>query len=163
MIIPEGPSQIDSAFGVMTVYESGRYPFSIQRPWDWNEQPPEEDITAGFEGNMGEQFLIAEEDLVDEGLGYLNLAEYVDLVITILEESVPGFELVSREQVTAGQGQPAEVLTIEALGGIVKVSRFIYLHDNRVAFNASYAAQRDGYEELFPMINYSYSTFQVLN
>lgn len=100
---------------------------------------------------------------MDEGLGYMNLAEYVDLVITILEESVPGFELVSREQLTTGQGQPAEVLTIEALGGIVKVSRFIYLHDNRVAFNASYAAQRDRYEELFPMINYSFSTFQVLN
>ena len=159
--IPEGPSRIDTPFGVLTVYESAQYPLSIQRPADWNEQPTQEDITASFAGSNGEQFLIAEEDLVAEGLGEMNLSEYVELVISILEDTVPGFELVSREQVTTGQGQPGEVLTIEGLGGILKVSRFIYLHENRVAFNATYAAPRDIYEEMIPLVNYSFGTFQV--
>ena len=153
--IPEGPSRIDTPFGVLTVYESAQYPFSIQRPADWNEQPAQEDITASFAGSNGEQFLIA------EGLGEMNLSAYVDLVVSILEDTVIGFELVTREQVTTGQGQPGEVLTIEGLGGIVKVSRFIYLHENRVAFNASYAASRDLYEEMIPLVNYSFGTFQV--
>ena len=91
----------------------------------------------------------------------MTLAEYGDLVISFLEDTVPGFELVSREQVTTGQGQPAEVLTIEALGGFVKGSRFIYLHENRLAFSASYAAPKDIYEDLIPLIDYSFDTFQV--
>ena len=95
------------------------------------------------------------------GLGEMKLAEYVDLIISILEDTVPGFELVSREQVTTGQGLTGEVLTIDVLGGIIRVTRFISVHENRVAFNASYITQGDMYEELIPLINYSYGTFQV--
>ena len=100
VIIPAGPSRIDTPFGVMTVYESTQYPFSIQRPLDWNEQPPEEGATASFVGGAGEQFVITEEDLAGTGFGGMTLAEYADLVISFLESTVPGFELVSREQVT---------------------------------------------------------------
>ena len=159
--IPEGPSRIDTPFGVMTVYESAHYPFTIQRPADWNEQPPQEGTTASFVGSRGEQFLTTEEDLIAGGLGEMNLAEYVDLVISILEGTVTDYELVSREQVTTVQGLPGVVLTIDAFGGIVRVSRFIYLHENRVAFNATYAAPREIYEELVPLIAYSYGTLEV--
>ena len=159
--IPEGPTRIETPFGVMTVYESAQYPFSIQRPADWNEQPLQEGTTASFVGSVGEQFVITEEDLVGLGLGEMNLAEYVDLIISIREAEVADLRLISREQITTGQGQPGEVFTYEALGGRIKVSRFIYLHENRIAFNATYAAPRDIYEELTPLIDYSYGTFQV--
>ena len=89
------------------------------------------------------------------------MAEYVDLIISILDDTAVSLELVSREQVTTGQGRPAEVLTFELFGGRIKGSRFIYLHENRVAFNAVYVASKDIYDELIPLIDYSYGTFQV--
>ena len=158
---PEGPSRIDTPFGVMTVYESVQYPFSIQRPANWNEQPPKGAATASFAGSAGEQFVITEEDLIAGGFGEMTLTEYGDLIISILGDTIIGFELTSRKQVTRGQGHPAEVLTFEGFGGRIKFSRFIYLHENRVACNAVYAAPKDLYEELIPLINYSFGTFQV--
>jgi len=159
--IPAGPKQIDSPFGPMTLYESAQFPFSIQYPADWSEQPTPENTTATFAGDNNAQLLITEEDLVAAGLGKLTLIEYVDLVISVVESNPADPQLVSRQRVSTAHGSPAEILLFDTFGGLFKGSRFIFLHDNKIAFNASYVAPKDRYAELQPLFEYSFGTFNV--
>jgi hypothetical protein len=125
--------------------------------------PPEADETARFVSEQGGVFAVTEEDLVAEGLGQVTLAEYVDVVVSMLETNVQGFELVSREEALTEQGLPVVVLECAIQGGLWRASRQIYLHENSVAFNTSYFAARARYEELEPMIAYSLGTVQVVD
>lgn len=155
------PIPLDTPFGSMALYESARYPFAIQRPTEWREQSPEEGLAATFISEQGEGLFITEEDMVALGVGEMTLEEHVDVVISILESSFHGFQLLSREQTVTEQGLPAEIIVCTAQAGLLKFSRFFYIHEGKVAFNASYIAGRARYDELDPLITYSYSTFQV--
>jgi hypothetical protein len=89
------------------------------------------------------------------------LEEYVDAIISILESNVQDLELISREQTSTQQGLPAEVVIFTFQGGLIRASRFIYLHESKIVFNATYLAARARYEQLEPLIDYSLGTFQV--
>ena len=155
------PTTIDSPFGQMALYESAQYPFSIQYPAEWPEQPvaPEE-LTAAFFGEEGGQFFIAEEAVAVLGLGEVTLSAYTDVILSTLSAQVPGFELLSRDQQVTTQGLPAEVLEIGALGGFVRATRLIVMHEG-IAFNATYFAPKERHADLADMIAYSLGTFRV--
>ncbi len=71
-------------------------------------------------------------------------------------------ELISRQSVNTPQGLPAEVLVFTTgPANLLIFSRFIYLQDNRIGFSATYGTLRGEYEELEPIIDYSFSTFSV--
>ena len=117
--LPLAPSTssevVDSPFGPMAVYESPFDPFRIQYPAEWTEQPLTDlqiqgGLQAAFVGGEGERLGITIEDIPALGLGDLTLSEYVDAVLSVIESSVAGFELVSREEISTSQNLSAEVL-----------------------------------------------------
>jgi hypothetical protein len=91
----------------------------------------------------------------------MTLEEYVDMVVSFQTSILTDLQIVSREQVTTEQGLPAVTTTYTYLGGLFRVSRLIYLTDDGVAFNATYLSGRAQYEELAPLVEYSFSTFRV--
>jgi hypothetical protein len=161
------PPPIDSPFGPMALYESAQHPFSIQYPAEWLEQPAEwleQPAMLGevvsFSSDEGGLLVITEEDVAAYGLGKLTLQEYVDAVISMIESTVVDVSIVSREQITTEQGLSAEILTYTDQGGLFQVRRFIYVDEDGTAFSATYAAVRGRLDQLEPLIEYSFGTFQ---
>ena len=150
---------VDSPFGLMAVYESAQYPFSIQYPADWTEQEPLAGVTAQFAGPLGSVLLIGEEDI--SGLGALTLTQFADFTLDVSQTSVPGYELVSREQIVTAQGITVEIAEITSYGDTIKQNVLFYLHEGTIGFIATYTALTARDEELAPVIDYSFSTFEV--
>jgi S1-C subfamily serine protease len=159
---PPAPTRIASPVGPMALYESARYPFTIQYPADWIGAPPQVGETARFMGDESYGLVITEEDLVALGMGEMTLDEYVDAVVSILTSIAPDLQIPSREQVMTEQGLPAVMMTYTFQGGLWRASRLIYLTDDSVAFSATFFAGRARYEGLKPLIDYSIGTFQVI-
>ena len=150
---------VDSPFGPMAVYESAQYPFSIQYPADWTEQEPPADVTPRFYGPLGSTLLIGEAETSE--LGVLTLTQFVDLTLDVLQTSLSGYELVSREQIVTAQGIAVEEVEFTAYGGTIKQRLLFYLHEGTIGFIATYTASTARHEELAPMIDYSFGTFEV--
>lgn len=158
---PPAPTRIASPVGPMALYESADKPFSIQYPAEWTEASPMLGETARFVSPQNGMLSIVEEDLTTLGMGEMTLEEYVDMVVSFQTSILTDLQIVSREQVTTEQGLPAVTTTYTYLGGLFRVSRLIYLTDDGVAFNATYLSGRAQYEELAPLVEYSFSTFRV--
>jgi hypothetical protein len=145
----------------MASYQSAQYPFTIQYPAQWTEQPKQGTESAGYAGD-GAGLVIIEEDLVAAGVGEMTLEEYVDFYLSGLSQSVEGFKLVSRQRTHNAQGLPVQVIVFTAgPQGILKFSRLIYLHEKKIGFNATYLALKGKHQELEPIIAFSFSTFEV--
>ena len=152
---------LDTPFGPMELYESLRYPFTIERPAFWQELETDGvDITAQFVDDTGHVFAIAEEDATALGNTEWSLEKYMDVVLAVLE-STPGFELIDRENIVTAQGLPAVVTTASAVGDLVRAKRFVVMHNNRIGFSASYLVPKEKFAELEPMMDYSFSTFKI--
>lgn len=153
---------VESPFGTMALYESRRYPFSIEFPASWSAQPGETlGVTALFGGALGEQFGIVEEDAEALGVGEVILEEYVDAVLSVVETITPGLEIESRDQITTAQGLPAQVVVMSFFGGLAKGKRLFVLSEDRIGFSATYQAATEVFSALEPLINYSFSTFRI--
>lgn len=145
----------------MTVYQSGLYPFTIQYPADWAQQPVTPDISAEFSSAQGATIVLAEQDLLALGLEDITLEEYGDLTLTYINSFMFSPKILSRTQFTTLQGVTGEVIAFTLQNDAFEARRFYALHDNRVAFNATFIAPIDIFPELESMINYSFSTFRV--
>ena len=143
----------------MSVYKSKKYPFSIEYPGDWKKMAAETGITFGVTDGTN-WFAIAEEDLTDSNLGEMTLPEYTDMVVDSVKEWIPDAELVSREEIVNTQGLPVQILKFEGESmGKTILYRLVYLHEGKIAFNATYACYGTDYFE--SLVAYSFSTFQV--
>ena len=158
---PAPIATIASPFGPMALYESAQYPFAIQYPAAWTEQPPQPElgIVASFAGEQNAILIIVEEDLEASGFGEMTLEEYGDAIIATAEAN--GAVLVSREQITTAQSLPAELVEYSVLGGAFASTRVIFLHEDKMGFGATYLAPKARHEELALLIEYSLSTFRV--
>ena len=162
------PTPIASQFGPMALYQSAKYPFSIQYPAGWAEKSPLDPdapfcalATACFVAADGGVFAIAEEDLAALGMGQTTLSGYTDIVVSALETLAPGFELLSRESFVTGSGLIAEIVEATVFAGALKTVRLLYLHEGKIGFNATYIAPDARLAELAELVEYSFSTFQV--
>ena len=90
-----------------------------------------------------------------------SLAEYTDLVITVLSSNLTEFDLLSSEPPLTVQDLAAQVLESTALGGFLKGQHLIYVDDNSVGFNSDYAFPAHMYDEQKPLIKYSFGTFET--
>lgn len=143
----------------MALYESKKYPFTIEYPGDWKkEAPPFGTTFVASDGTNG--LIIAEEDLVAEGVGKMTLQEYTDLVIDVVESQMPDAKLVSREETVNAQGLSVEILKFKAESmGPQNFYRLVYLHEGKIGFNATYFCMGTKYFD--SLVAYSFSTFQV--
>ena len=103
--------------------------------------------------------MILEEDLIGLGLGGMTLDDYVDLVIDVLIEGVPGFELLSRQLNETSGGQPVEILFFSSDFGSNFTKRMISVTDDGYALNATYATAAYDFQDFEALIDYSFSTF----
>jgi hypothetical protein len=144
----------------MTWYKSAQYPFALQYPAQWTEQSVTEGVTAAYaEGNSA--LVITEEDLIALGAGEMKLEDYVDVVLYAAAQKIENYELLSREQTVNHQGLPIQIVTFSGgPGNIFRASVLIYVHENKVGFNALYIMPKGTYQELKPLIDASFSTFE---
>jgi S1-C subfamily serine protease len=167
MAPPPTPTPISSPFGRMALYESQTFPFTMEYPAAWTG---EEDaglfatmcdlVTVCLIGQDG-ILAIAEEDTTALGVGTFTLEEYVDVIVSNATGAGSQSELLSRESQVTAQGQPAEVLVLSTANGALRMVRFTTMHEG-VAFGATYVVSGDVYAQKLPMIEYSFSTFQVV-
>jgi hypothetical protein len=150
---------IDSPYGPMALYESTDYPFSIQYPADWTEDPSD---PGTYESTSGaSNFVPGEDDLVAAGLGEMTLAEFVDFLLSALVLELPDFTVVSRQETVNSQDLPIEIVHTTALAGVIHQNYLVYLHEGSIVFLSIYSTLAAQSDELRDLIDYSFSTFQV--
>ena len=166
-VSPPGAARVDSPFGLMTVYESARYGFSIQHPADW--APQETDrlrrlrVEAAFSNRAEDSFFfVAAEDLEEDGEDdTTSLDEYVDVMLGNLAGAVPGFDLVSREETPTVDGLRAVTLAYTGFANSAYYYRLVHLGDDGVAFNFTYVTASEAFEEIEEIASYSFGTFSL--
>ncbi len=157
------PTITDSPFGPMAMFESRQYPFAIQYPAKWNEQPPqpEQGIVGYFQSEEGGILAVVEEDISIMGFGKLTVNEYADIVLLAINEKVEDYQLVNRRTINNSQGLEAIIIEYTAVGGSISASRLIFLYEGEIGFNVTYMASKSRHNELRPLIEYSFNSFQA--
>ncbi|MEW5989478.1 MAG: hypothetical protein AB1791_22860, partial [Chloroflexota bacterium] len=150
-------------FGTMRTYESDAYPFTIQYPAAWYElaadDPNCSSLASACYANEDDSALlyVMEEPLTE---GY-TLDSYKDAILSGFSLAFGDYQVLTRQPIETTQGLPAQVMTVSILGGALKMSFFMYLHEDEVAFVAMYLTSADTFNDLDPLITYSFSTFTV--
>lgn len=156
------PPEVDTPVGRMAVYQHGGEPeFSIQYPATWERQAVDGDNAAVFVGEDGGTFTVVTRDLVAEGLGRLELDEYLEVIVQMTQEGPWGLVGDSSFAVETPQGLPAGLLVLSAPGNAFRSSFFIHIHEESLAFQAAYISTGARHEELAPLIAYSFCTLMV--
>src|SRR5690606_23667861 len=78
----------------------------------------------------------------------------------LMAEQIPDSRLVSQGVIVTSQGPEGETLVFTGNDGLFTVSRFIYVNEDGVAFNATYFVPTELYPELRPALSHTYSTFR---
>ncbi|HXF61186.1 MAG TPA: tetratricopeptide repeat protein, partial [Caldilineaceae bacterium] len=149
-----------SPFGRLEQYTSERNDFSFKYPAYWSSVECPDGATACFQGGEEALLLIAEEETGRFGLPDMSQEAYVDLVAELMAEQLPDSQMVSQGVIVTPQGLEGETLVFSGDNGRFTVSRFIYVNDEGVAFNATYFVPTEVYAELRPALSYTYSTFR---
>ena len=76
-----------------------------------------------------------------------------------IEANTPGYEFISRDRVEVEGGHAAEVVTLSALAGQVKVLRLMFVRDDSIAFSATFQAPADSFDDLMPTMLYVLDSF----
>ncbi|MEZ4710386.1 MAG: tetratricopeptide repeat protein [Caldilineaceae bacterium] len=155
-----------SPYGRMGWYESSDYDFKIHYPADWEALPGYrcgQGVAACYATGAG-VFLILEEDLAQMPEKNLDLADYVDIMESMLEFNIPGYEALGRHKVKTMQNQSAEILTFNTQAGRFKAKRFIYVDTKKqIAFHAAFAGPPAMVDTAEPMIDYLFESFRYWN
>ena len=100
------------------------------------------------------------DDLIATGLGETTLNEYSELVVSLFEAQIPGFELLSQENVLTTQGLDAVRIEYLARQRDFHGSRLIIFDDNNLAINFSIHTTSKQYEIMNEMIDYIFDSFR---
>ena len=156
------PQEVDTPVGRMAIYQHGGEPgFSIQYPAAWEREAVDGDNAAVFVGEDGGTFTVITRDLVAEGLGRLDLDEYLEVIVQMTQEGPWGLVGDSSFAIMTPQGLPAGLLVLSAPGNAFRSSFLIHIHEESLAFQAAYISTGARHEELAPVIAYSFCTFVV--
>ena len=159
--VPPSPETLDSPFGTMVVFEDPLSYFSIQVPEAWTELQADEtygEIFSAYDLESEGAALAVWEDVLALGLGRLTLSEYADLIESTVFVA-EGAEEITREAVRTAQGLHAIKLQGAFFGA--RTIRFIYMSDDHVAFNLSYAFSLDQWDMGKRLAVYSFDSFRV--
>jgi len=155
------PTPISTPFLPMEEFSIFMYGVSIyiDIPADWegqlNPQPTYTQIL--FSGERA-----AVEIWISEFGGDWTFQEYIESDIQFQAQQEPEFELLKQETLVNAQGLPLEIITTsQNPGALVIKRRLYYLHEDEIAFMISYLVLRDEFEKFEPIIEYSFSTFDV--
>lgn len=169
MAPPPTATPIVSEFGEMLLYESEAFPFTMEYSAIWLDDlslvPEQWTAACGTEPGLScltspfGLLTIGATSLAEVGLSDITLEEFVDLTAEGISE-IPSFELVLREPFSTSEGLTGIRLIYEITDANLMYNRFMYLHDDDI-FYATYIVSDEVYEEMLPVIEYSFSTFRV--
>lgn len=100
-------------------------------------------------------------NLVSMGFGSRNLEQYVDAHIDSQSQVDASFQLVSREQLESAGGLPIEILVFTQKDGDVTANNLLYVHEEKIAIVLTYFTVTNNYENLLPVIEYTFDSFKV--
>ena len=160
-VTPTPTAAADDLDATTSWYRSSQGPFRLRYPRDWQPQQLPPGVTAAFASETGGVLEIVETDMVGLGLGKVSESEYVDQVIRRLEKTSADFKLLSLKPFEAVKGAAGEVIVYADLGGARRCSSFLYLHQERYGFSATYCAAPARHRELEPLIDGSFRSFDA--
>ncbi len=159
--IPQIVETVDTPYGLMFVFESPTSGISAHAPADWRtEKSSSPSIELNLVDKKDSNIIIVVEDLIAVGLGETTLNEYSDLVVSLFETQIPGFELLSQENVQTTQGLDAVRIEYLARQRDFHGSRLIIFDDNNLAINFSIHTTSKQYEIMNEMIDYIFDSFR---
>ena len=142
-------------------YRSDQGIFGIRYPKEWIAQERAPAAAAIYASEEGGALEIVERDMLSQGLGRIDQAEYANQVLDRLSATAPGFKLLAVEPFETAAGLTAEIITYNDLDGARKCAVLLYLHEERQAFAATYCAAPARYRALEPLIRDSFRSFTV--
>ncbi len=159
MVPPPTPEPILTDYGPMAVYFGQQTNLRFLFPLAWSVGGPGQtwwdtfcvEASACFGGEEG-LLVISEESIA--GAPISDLEEYVQLIMTILEEG--GVEIEGLKKTETDSGLTGTILTLN-LFNLFRAKRFMVLHDDMV-FNITYITEPSYTAELWPMAEFSYSS-----
>ena len=104
-------------------YRSDQGIFGIRYPKEWmaQDRAPAAAVYASEEGGAVE---IVERDMLTQGLGRIDQAEYANQVLDRLSATAPGFKLLAVEPFETAAGPTAEIITYNDLDGRENALRY---------------------------------------
>ncbi|HUM69781.1 MAG TPA: serine protease [Chloroflexota bacterium] len=163
------PRPYETELGLMNLYTNSRYDFSFEYPGEWAEV--QSNRSPNYE--ICRRYVVCFESYLDgfllvmsvEGLSFIDSAdmttdEYVDRLIDLYVENEYSF--ISDETITTDNNLTLTVLTFEsaAAGSLYTIRRMIYLNDG-LAYNMIYVSPAKLFEDLEPLIEYSFESFRL--
>lgn len=100
-------------------------------------------------------------NLESMGFGSGNLEDYVDAHIDSQSRVDASFQLVSREQLESAGGLPIEILVFTQKDGDVTAKNLLYVHEDKTAIVLTYFTVTNNYENILPVIEYTFDSFDV--
>jgi hypothetical protein len=104
---------------------------------------------------------IYEANLGSLDFGSATLEEYVDAHIAYQPQADATFNLLSRGQLESASGLPVEILVFTQRGGDITANNLLYVHEEEIAIVLTYFILTDIYEDLLPVVEYSFDSFTV--
>jgi hypothetical protein len=144
---------------------SSGFTYEFELPKDWEHQINKigggEVISMAVAPDQSAALEIYEADLLAMGFGETTLEEYVKLDISSQLEVDPSFNLITQEQTENANGLPVELIVFTLQDGKATAKKLIYVHDDKLAIVLTYYSVTNGFEDLLPIIDYTFDVFNV--
>jgi hypothetical protein len=139
--------------------------YELEIPEEWEGEihfPGEGQLSMLFYSpDQSSAIEIYHANLVSMGFGSGNLEQYVDAHIDAQSKVDTSFQLVSREQLESAGGLPIEILVFTQKDGGVTAKVLLYVHEEKYAIALTYFTVTNNYENLLPVIEYTFDSFEV--
>lgn len=139
--------------------------YELEIPEEWEGEihfPGEGQLSMLFYSpDQSSAVEIYHANLVSMDFGSGNLEDYVDAHIEAQSQVDASFQLVSREQLESAGGLPIEILVFTQKDGDVTANNLLYVHEDKIAIVLSYFTVTNNYENLLPVIEYTFDSFDI--
>ena len=144
---------------------SSGFTYEFEFPKGWESEIRKigggEFISVAMAPDQSAALEIYNADLLSVGFENVTLEEYTDADIVYQSEIDPSFELVNRELTKNANGLPVEIFVYTQQDGAVTAKKQIYVHEGVMAIVLTYYTLTNNYEDLLPIIDYTFAVFDV--
>lgn len=100
-------------------------------------------------------------DLETIGYGESTLDEYIELDLAYQLKVDPSFVLLSQERAATPGDLPVEIIIYTQQDGAVTAKKMIYVHDGATAIVLTYFTFSESFDELIPIFDYTFDSFDI--
>lgn len=139
--------------------------YELEIPEEWEGEilfPGEGQLSMLFYSpDQSSAVEIYHANLVSMDFGSGNLEDYSDAHIDAQSQVDASFQMVSREQLESAGGLPIEILVFTQRDSDVTAMVLLYVHEDTTAIVLSYFTVTNNYENLLPVIEYTFGSFDI--